>query len=119
MIFVYLGMLSVSTLIQALSVFAIIQNIFLFPQFIMKTYLYNFDPLKPHFFIIKLGFTGVYITFLISAQKHTLWVLIRTVSQGSSNEYPQSMFWAEIRKISEFLSENFQFFSGEYVNIFK
>ena len=33
-----------------------------------KTYLYNFDPLKPHFYIIKLGFTGVYVIFLISAQ---------------------------------------------------
>ena len=35
---------------------------------IMKTYLYNFDPLKPHFYIVKLGFTGVFIIFLISAQ---------------------------------------------------
>ena len=39
---------------------------------ITKTYLYNFDPLKPHFYIVKLGFTGVYIIFLISAQKHRL-----------------------------------------------
>ena len=31
----------------------------------MKTRLYNFDPLKPHFYIVKLGFTGVYIIFLI------------------------------------------------------
>ena len=36
--------------------------------FITKTYLYNFDPLKPHIDIVKLGFTGVYIIFLISAQ---------------------------------------------------
>ena len=36
---------------------------------ITKTCLYNFDPLKPHFYIVKLGFTGVYINFLISAQK--------------------------------------------------
>ena len=28
----------------------------------------NFDPLKPHFYIVKLGFTGVYIIFPISAQ---------------------------------------------------
>ena len=35
---------------------------------ITKTYLYNFDPLKPHFYIGKLGFTGVYIIFLIFAQ---------------------------------------------------
>ena len=34
---------------------------------ITKTYLYNFDPLKPHFYIVKLGFTGVYFIFLISA----------------------------------------------------
>ena len=38
-----------------------------------ETYLYNFDPLKPQFYIVKLGFTGVYIIFLISAQKHRLW----------------------------------------------
>ena len=47
---------------------------------ITKTYLYNFDPLKPHFSVVKLGLTGVYIIFLISAQKHTLWVLVRTAS---------------------------------------
>ena len=32
--------------------------------FITKTCLYNFDPLKPHFYIIKLGFIGVYIICL-------------------------------------------------------
>ena len=47
---------------------------------ITKTRLYNFDPLKPHFYIVKLGFTGVYIIFLISVQKHRLWVLVRTAS---------------------------------------
>ena len=30
---------------------------------ITKTYLYNVDPLKPHFYIVTLGFTGVYIIF--------------------------------------------------------
>ena len=34
------------------------------PYHITKTYLYNFDPLKPHFYIVKLEFTGVYIIFL-------------------------------------------------------
>ena len=47
---------------------------------ITKTCLYNFDSLKPLFYIVKLGFTGVYIFFLISAQKLRLWVLVRTVS---------------------------------------
>ena len=39
----------------------------------MKTRLYNFDPIKPHFYIVKLGFTRVHIIFLISTQKHWLW----------------------------------------------
>ena len=49
-------------------------------RFITKTCLYNFDPLKLYFYIVKLGFTGVYINFLISAQKHRLWVFVRTAS---------------------------------------
>ena len=47
---------------------------------ITKTPLYKFDPLKPHFYIIKLRLPGVYIIFLISAQKHRLWVLVRIAS---------------------------------------
>ena len=49
-------------------------------RYITKTCLYNFDPFKPHFYIVKLGLTGVYIIFLISAQKHRMWVLVRTAS---------------------------------------
>ena len=45
-----------------------------------KTRLYNFDPLKPHCYIVKLEFTGVNIIFLIFAQKHRLWVPVRTAS---------------------------------------
>ena len=85
----------------------------------MKTCLYNFDPLKPHFFIVKLGFTGVYIIFHISAQNIDCGYSLEPPRRGSSNEYPQSMFWAEIWKISEFLSENFQFFGGNIFNIFE
>ena len=59
---------------------------------IRKTYLYNFDPLKPHFYIVKLGFTGVYIIFLISAQNIDCGYLLELPHQGSSNKYPQSMF---------------------------
>ena len=55
-------------------------------KIITKTYLYNFDPLKPHFYTVKLGFTGVYIIFLISAQKHRLRVLVRTASQSRNME---------------------------------
>ena len=41
----------------------------------MKTSPCNEDPLTPHFYIVKLGFTGVYF-FLIFAPKHRLWVLV-------------------------------------------
>ena len=76
--------------------FASRRSIFRYSIFIMfnitKARLYNFDPLKPHFYILKLGFTGVY---------------------RSSNEYPQSMFWAEIWKISDFFIWKFSDIGGE------
>ena len=59
---------------------------------ITKTRLYNFDPLEPHFYIVKLGFTGVYIIFLISAQNIDCGYSLEPPRQGGSNEYPQSMF---------------------------
>ena len=62
------------------------------PINVLKTYLYNFDPLKPHFYIVKLGFTGVYIIFLISAQNIDCGYSLEPPHRGSSNEYPQSMF---------------------------
>ena len=88
-------------------------------RFITKTRLYNFDPLKPHFYIVKLGFTGVYIIFFISAQKHRLWYSLEPPRGGGSNEYPQSMFWAEIWKISEFFIWKFSVFGGEIFYIFE
>ena len=70
-------------------------------KLITKTRLYNFNTLKPHFYIVKLGFTGVYNIFLISAQKHRLWVFLRTA---------KSMLWAEIWKIFEFFVWKFSIF---------
>ena len=66
---------------------------------ITKTFLYNIDPLKHHFYIVKLGFTGVYITFLISAQNIDWGYSLEPHHRGDSNEYPQSMFWADIWNI--------------------
>ena len=59
---------------------------------ITKAYLYNFDPLKPHFYIVKLGFTGVTIIFLISAQYIDCGYSLEPPLRGGSNVYPQSMF---------------------------
>ena len=75
---------------------------------ITKTYPYNFDPLKPHFYTVKLGFTGVCIIFLISAQIHRLWVLVRTASELSGNmKNIRISIWKLL------------VFGGEIFNIFK
>ena len=65
---------------------------FNFLRCITKTCLYNFDPLKPLFYIVKLGFAGVYIIFLISAQNIDCGYSLEPPRRGGSNEYPQSMF---------------------------
>ena len=46
---------------------------------ITKTSPCNEYPLTPHFYIVKLGYTGAYF-FLIFALKYRLWVLVRTAS---------------------------------------
>ena len=65
-------------------------------QLITKTCLYNFDPLKPHFYIVKLGFTGVYIIFLMFALNIDCRYSLEPPRRGGSNEYMQSMVSAEI-----------------------
>ena len=71
---------------------------------ITKTRLYNFDPHKPHFYIVKLGFKGVYIIFFYFFSKkidcgHSL----EPPRQGGSNECLQSMFEQKYEKISELI----------------
>ena len=48
---------------------------------IMKTCLYNFDPHKPHFYIVELGFTGIYIVFFL--------FLLQNIDYGYSLEPPR------------------------------
>ena len=100
----------------------IVYNIYHFDTVldITKIYLYNFDPIKPHFYIVKLGFTGVYIIFLFLLKNIDCGYALEPPQRGGSNGYPQSMFLAEIWKIWEFLSENFQLFVVKfsvYLNI--
>ena len=42
--------------------------------------------------MVKLGFTGVYIIFLISAQNIDCGYSLEPPRRGGSNEYPQSIF---------------------------
>ena len=86
---------------------------------ITKAYLYNFYPLKLHFCIVKLGFTGIYISFLISAQNIDCEYSLEPPRRGGSNEYPQSMFWAEIRTKIWIFIWFFSFFGGKIFSIFE
>ena len=58
--------------------------------------------LKPHFYIVKLGFTGLYIFFLFLLKNIDCGYSLEPPRQGASNKYLQSMFWAEIWKNHNF-----------------
>ena len=75
---------------------------------ITKTCLYSFDPLKPHFYIVKLGLTGVYIIYFCS--KHRLWVFVRTASTRRFLRIPTIYVLSRnMKNIRFFLSEIFHF----------
>ena len=81
--------------------------------YITKTRLCNFDPFKPHFYIVKLGCTEVTLFFLF---------LLKNIDCGYSLESPSThnlCFKQKYEKISDFLSENFNFFGGKKFNIFE
>ena len=62
-------------------------------------------PFNP-FYIVKLGFTWIYVIFLFSAQKPRLWVFVRT---ASSSEYPQPTE-QKFENYQNISSESFHFF---------
>ena len=68
----------------------------------MPIYFWPHIFFKSHFYIVKLGFTGVYIICPIFAQNIDCRYSLEPPRRGGSNEYPQSMFWAKVWKISEF-----------------
>ena len=57
------------------------------PTTIMKTCLYTVDPLKPHFYIVKLGFAGAYIIFLFLLKNIDCRYSLEPPRRGGSNEY--------------------------------
>ena len=64
-----------------------------------NTPLSFWSPLKPHFYIVKLEFTGEYIIFLFLLKNIDCGYSLEPPWRGGSNEYQQSMFWTEIGKI--------------------
>ena len=82
-------------------------------------HVYNFDTLIPHFYIVKLGFTGVYIIFLI---------LLKNIDCGYSLEPPcrsvltVPTFYdlsSNMKNIRVFYLKIFSFFGGKIFNIFE
>ena len=78
---------------------------------IRKTYLYNFDPLKPHFYIVKLDLQGYKLFVLFLLKNIDCWYSLEPLCRGGSNEYPQSMFLSEnfhilVIKFSVYLKRN-------------
>ena len=76
---------------------------------ITKTCLYNFDPLKLHFYIVKLEFTGVYIIFLVSAQNIDCGYSLELPRRGGSNEYHNLCFEQKHEKYQNFYLKCFIF----------
>ena len=68
-------------------------------------------PLNPTFYIVKPGFTGVFIIFFFLLKNIYCGYSLEPPRRGGSNEYPQYMFWAEIWKL-HFLVVKF----SEYLN---
>ena len=86
-----------------------------------KTYLYDFDPFKPHFYIVKVGFTGVYIIFFLFLLKNIdCGYSLEPPHRGGSNEYHNLYFEQKYETILEFfLSKKNSVFGGEIVYLFK
>ena len=70
-----------------------------YSNFITKTCLYNFDPWNPTFIYDNRGLQGYTLLFLFLFKNIDCWYSLEPLCRGGSNEYPQSIFWAEIRKI--------------------
>ena len=74
---------------------------------ITKTYLHNFDPIKAYFHIVKQEYI---LFFFLLLKNIDCGYPLEPPPRGGSNEYPLSMFWAEIYKVSEFLPKKFLVF---------
>ena len=68
---------------------------------ITKTCQNNFEPLKPHYYIVKLGFTGVNIIFLISAQKQIVGIRYNCLIKAVLTNTHNLCFEQKYEKISE------------------
>ena len=101
-----------SLLIALLRVFRLYNGLI---KSIMKTCLYNFDPLQSHFYIVKLGFTGGIHYFSHFCSK--TWIVgIRwnRLAEAVLTNTHNLCFEQKLEKYQNFLSENFQFLEVKF-----
>ena len=85
---------------------------------IMLTSPCNEDPLTPHFYIVKLRFTGIFFFFLTSALKHRSWVLVRTASVRRFKRVPTIFVLSKNKKnITVFHLKIIIFTAEKYCNL--
>ena len=60
-------------------------------------------------YIVKLGFTGVYIIFLISTQNIDCGYSLEPPRRGGSNEYQQSVLNRNMKNMRNFYLKIFSF----------
>ena len=65
------------------------------------------------------GLQGYTLFFLFLLKNIDCGYWLEPPRRGGSNEYPQSMFWAEMWKKSEFFIWKFSVFGDEMFNIFE
>ena len=77
-----------------------------------------YTPREPHFYLVKLGFAEVYLFFLFLLQNIDCGYSLEPPRQGGSNVYPQSMFRAKIRKLSNKILTKFSIFDTEKNSVY-
>ena len=78
-----------------------------------------FDPLKPHFYIVKLGFTWVYVIFHISAQNIDFGTRWNRLGEAVLTSTHNLCFEQKSEKYQNLLSEIFHSFGGKIFSIFE
>ena len=68
---------------------------------ITKTRLYNIDPLKPHFYIVKLEFTGYTLVFLLLLKNIDFCTRLNRLAEAVLTNTHNLCFEQEFEKISE------------------
>ena len=84
---------------------------------IRKTCLCDKYPLKPHFYKEKLGFAGVYLSFLFLLQNIDCGYSLEPPRRGGS-EYPQSIFWSKNKKNVKKFIRIFSFFTTLIISVY-